>query len=218
MKIKIKTHLREYASNYYYREDQKQNAKGQEIWKEIQAGADPIQCMKRSKDDGGHEYKLPREDNDIVVVAVLDAQADVEGLMIQKIDGWVSDEIAKCVERNPDLKPGSSRRLGDLAATFLNGGYFAQHYDAAKHQPNHTQLKCYNSWKKGKSLEGVLKDREKPCIQYVAPGDYEILDGWGRLLPFAALLKEGFPFHPVETFLALPNQVLGSMQWHSDVP
>jgi hypothetical protein len=30
----------------------------------------------------------------------------------------------------------------------------------------------------------------------------EIVDGWGRLLPYAALIHNGCEFHPVETFLA----------------
>ena len=33
----------------------------------------------------------------------------------------------------------------------------------------------------------------------------EIIDGWGRLLPFEALLQEGYEFHPVETFVCVPS-------------
>jgi hypothetical protein len=219
VKIKIiEDQLREYAFNYYHREiHDKQNPNNRRAWAAIQADDDPITWMRKPKEDEGHPYKIPRAENDLVVIASLDTQEEVERL-IQKVDNWVNTRGLSAHDLG--LKPDSYERLGDLATMFRNRGYFTQHYDAKNHQPQHTQLRCYHEWKARRSLEGVLKGVNKPCIQYCPSGEYHILDGWGRLLPFMALLQEGgFEFHPIEAFVAAPSRMIGSQRlqagWHA---
>ena len=54
----------------------------------------------------------------------------------------------------------------------------------------------------GGSLKDVIAGSQTMLIECVRPGEYEIVDGWGRLLPFVALLRQGYDFHPVESFVA----------------
>ena len=48
----------------------------------------------------------------------------------------------------------------------------------------------------------MIAGSQTMLIECVRPGEYEIVDGWGRLLPFVALLRQGYDFHPVESFVA----------------
>ena len=66
------------------------------------------------------------------------------------------------------------------------------------------QYLLHCAWKEIGSLAHVISPEDRPLIETVALAEpeYEIVDGWGRLLPFAALLHEGLAFHPFETFLA----------------
>jgi len=38
-------------------------------------------------------------------------------------------------------------------------------------------------------FENVIPSTEMPLIECIGPGTYKIVDGWGRLLPFVALLQ-----------------------------
>jgi hypothetical protein len=91
--------------------------------------------------------------------------------------------------------------LSDLACVALNRGYFIN----CKEQD--TQLKKYTEWKQRPSpqLKGAIVGSDRCSIQLIVSGQYEIIDGWGRLLPFEALLREGYEFHPVETFVCVPS-------------
>lgn len=89
-----------------------------------------------------------------------------------------------------------TRRLRNLAKTFLDRRYFDIN-------GSDKQQIYYYRWRENVSLENVFNDlTEKPLIEYVGSEEYEIVDGWGRLLPFVTLLIEGHPFHPVDCFVA----------------
>jgi hypothetical protein len=94
-----------------------------------------------------------------------------------------------------------TRRLEQLADTFIMQGYFNIMW------PD-TQSKCYHTWKDKSLLEGVIESSERPLIEMTWTGEYEIVDGWGRLLPFTALLQKGFKFYPFECFLATRKRVI----------
>ena len=55
------------------------------------------------------------------------------------------------------------------------------------------EVSIFNSVKSPHFRTGVRKN---------GPAEYEIVDGWGRLLPFVVLLQQGFLFYPVEIFVA----------------
>ena len=66
--------------------------------------------------------------------------------------------------------------------------------------PNTGQYKNYYNWK-DKSLEGVLSGHEKPML--VQHEEYiDILDGFGRLLPYLVLILQGAVFFPFEAYFA----------------
>lgn len=69
-----------------------------------------------------------------------------------------------------------------------------------------TQLKKYTEWKQRPppQLERAIVGTDRCSMQLISSGQYEIIDGWGRLLPFEALLQQGCEFHPVEAFVCVP--------------
>ena len=143
-----------------------------------------------------HHYKLPQvAGNDLTRIVLLDRE-EVESLLIHKdmLDHpecgiWIRDRI------QPAPK---TRRLKDLAEIFLDHEYFEKETWKKDAQYQH-----YRDWKALRTLERVLVGAERPLIECLPSGEYEIVDGWGRLLPFMALMiKERLPFSPVEAFLA----------------
>jgi hypothetical protein len=214
MKIEIKDHLREYAFNYYHKEIHEKGNKKPSVlraWAAIEAGEDPVEWMRKSNDDGGFKYKLPLEKNDFVVVALLTLKEEVESLLIHD---YMLDEVSedgKWIRDRVKVPKPITRRLKNLTTLFVNQGYFENSKWKADRQ-----YKNYHSWKQRDTLDGILRDREKPLIEYVGVGEYEIIDGWGRLLPFVALLEE-FSLHPIEAFVAVPS-LISSLNWQLEPP
>jgi len=67
------------------------------------------------------------------------------------------------------------------------------------------QYQCYWAWRGIGSLANAIGPGDRPLIEAVeldGNPEYEIVDGWGRLLSFAALVLEGLTFFPFESFLA----------------
>jgi hypothetical protein len=66
--------------------------------------------------------------------------------------------------------------------------------------PETGQYKNYHRWK-NQSLQGQLDGHEKPMlVQHEAYID--VLDGFGRLLPYLALVLQGKEFFPFEAYFA----------------
>jgi hypothetical protein len=175
--------LDEYARRFWQREGVK-NDLGREALADIANGGDPVEWLKKH-----YDYKLPRRENDIVRIALLN-QEEVEALLIH--DYMVSDNWMKKRGLVPDPH---TRHLKELAAISIARGYFA-------HEGNDTQHCKYRDWMSKGALKDVISSTERTLIECVGSGKYEIVDGWGRLLPFAALLQQGHVFHPVESFVA----------------
>ena len=87
----------------------------------------------------------------------------------------------------------SSNRLGDLAKTAIDTDFFCRYLHTG-------QYKNYHRWK-DKSLRGQLDGHEKPIL--VRHEEYtDILDGFGRLLSYLALVRQGKEFFSFEAYLA----------------
>lgn len=151
----------------------------------IGAGGDPV-ALLRSR----YEYKLPKPHNDSVSIVLVTSKEDVENMLVHDYmpnDKWMQ-------ERGLVPQP-LTRRLGDLAMICLKRGYF---YTSRDDRP----IQYFKVWQAKPSLANVLSIDERPLIEVTESGRYEIVDGWGRLLPFLALLVQGLAFAPFEVFLA----------------
>jgi hypothetical protein len=140
-----------------------------------------------------HPYKLPRSHNDHVSVVAFIGGGEVENLLVHDYmpnDNWMQ-------ERGLVPQP-FTRRLGTLATICLERGYFAS-------QRGDRQIQYFNGWRQRGALADVLSVDERPLIELTETGELEIVDGWGRLLPFAALLLQGLPFESFQAFYASPK-------------
>jgi hypothetical protein len=184
MRIILDSSADEYARQFWDRQRAKQVPADRDALADIAAGGDPVAWL-RSK----YLYKLPRADSDVFRVALLDRE-DVEALLVHDYmpcDRWMRDRGMV-----PDPY---TRRLSDLAGMFISRGYFRGRW-------GDRQLERYRAWTAAGSLKDAIAGRERTLVECVRPGEYEIVDGWGRLLPFAALLRQGYEFHPAESFVA----------------
>ncbi len=177
--------LSEYARQFWRRERDKRNPQGIQNFAAIQHGADPVKLLQEA-----HSYKLPRQYNDQISVVVFTGRDEIENLLVH--DYMPSDKWM--LERGLCPDP-LTRRLGDLASICISRGYFASHR-------NDRQIHYFNDWQKRGSLANVLGIDERPLIELTETGEHEIVDGWGRLLPFAALLLQGLPFESFQAYYA----------------
>jgi hypothetical protein len=190
MEIIRDSSLHELSRQFWEREARK-NQNGKDVLANIEAGGDAYEWLKEK-----HDYKLPRNSNNIVKIARL-ARDDVGALLMR--EDTVNGENAWARKRGLVPDP-FTQVLSKLASMALSRAYFT------KCQENDTQLKNYHEWRQRSTpaLKDVITGSERCSIQLVVPDQYEIIDGWGRLLPFEALLQEGHEFQPVEVFLCLP--------------
>lgn len=191
MRVLRESSLHEYARGFWERESRK-NPNGRRVWEDIATrGVDPVRMLERPENEGGHRYKLPRPENTVVRVALIENKDEMEALLVHRgmpHDKWMQERR---------LEPASdTRKLGDLAKVFVERAYF-ERADA-----DGTQVKCYRAWKKESTLKNAVTGDGKPLIEHNGIGEFEIVDGWGRLIPFVALLQQGFQFYPVEVFVA----------------
>jgi hypothetical protein len=185
MKFKEKSNLDEFAYQFWRRQRLKGDKADTDALASIHRNGDQLRWLVNL-----YPYKLPHPYNDSVEVQEIETKDEVNNFLIHydlPRDQWmVKRGVAPCPY---------TRRLGELAKTFRKRRYFDTDW------PD-TQRKCYGKWKDRASLKGVIGSTERPLIEMTWTEEYEIVDGWGRLLPFAALLEEGFEFHPFECFVA----------------
>jgi hypothetical protein len=191
MKTVSQSSLREYANHFWQRQKAKDDPNDKQALSDIEAGADPVKCLKDS-----YPYKLPHHDNNILSIVLFESRQEVENLFIHKYmlcDNWMR-------ERNL-VPPPDTRTLGGLARTFRDRGYFTE-----PQNNRDRQYRDFHDWQSKESLNNVISREERPLIEVVGDGKYEIVDGWGRLLPFVVLLQIGLAFHSFESFLASNNE------------
>jgi hypothetical protein len=182
--------IEEYARQFWRRERDKGNQNGIQTFAAIERGADAVAFLREK-----HSYKLPRLNNSFVRIAVFTSRDEIEDLLIHDYmpnDNWMK-------ERNLTPQP-FTQRLGTLARICLERGYFAS-------QHNDRQIRNYREWKARGTLRNVIAMEERPLVEVTESGATEIVDGWGRLLPVAALLLQGLPFAPIQVFHASPKPV-----------
>jgi len=182
---------KEYAEDYLSKErlktrDEEKAPEDRELYEAFDRGADPVQLLTK------YRFKLPFESTEFQLEIVELDRDEIANLKV--FDNLIQDGYMKV--------PGPSsctNRIGDLASHFLSVGYFSKPYP----DPPQAQWTNYHAWvtHPGRSLVGVMAGH-RPLIQCIAPDEFQIVDGWGRFLPFEALLQEGFTFGPVESFRA----------------
>lgn len=190
MKAIKQSNLDEFADPFWQRQRLKDDPNDRDALANIDQTGDRLKWLINL-----YPYKLPHPYNDRVQVVKIEVKDEVNSFLIHdKLprDKWmVESGVAPCPY---------TRRLGQLAETFIVRGYFDTQW------PD-TQSKCYQAWKDRPSLEGVIKSSERPLIELTGTDEYEIVDGWGRLLPFAALLQKGSKFYPFECFVATRKRI-----------
>jgi hypothetical protein len=174
--------LEEYAKLFWEREKLKNGKDG---------GVNPLERLRVE-----HPYKLPFGVSDpekvIIEIVRLDCIKEVEDLLIHDYmvgHKWMQDRQIIA----------SSRKLGELATTFLQGSYFEKPSGDA-------QYRLFHKWKTVGCLNNSIGSKNRPLIQFDGK-EFEIVDGWGRLLPFLALVQKGLTFYPVECFVASKKQL-----------
>jgi hypothetical protein len=113
---------------------------------------------------------------------------ELESLWMHKSDTWLEDH---------GLWRGT-HFLVDLAKAATDTRFFAHNQDRGSCGKN------YDRWKVT-GLKGQLDGHEKPLlVQY--PDYINIVDGFGRLLPYLTLVLERIEFQPFEAYFARPVQ------------
>jgi hypothetical protein len=185
MRLLNESTLREYAMQFWRRQRGKLDPNDTEALTAIDAGADPVAWLRTR-----YVYKLPRSHNNSVSIVLMTSRDEVENLLVHDYlpnDAWMR-------ERGLVPQP-STRRLGTIAAACLERGYFSA-------PRRDQQIQYFEEWAARASLADILGTEERPLIEAASTDQYEIVDGWGRLLPFAALLIQGMAFEPFQIFLA----------------
>jgi hypothetical protein len=88
-----------------------------------------------------------------------------------------------------------SHWLGDLTKAALETGFFKD-----KNNQCESLFKNYHRWREAE-LDGQLAGHEKPML-VEEDNHTDILDGFGRLLPYLALVCEGKRFFPFDAYFA----------------
>ncbi len=189
MKMQAQCSLADYARQFWERQRGKKDPKDDVALRALCADADRVLLLRNS-----YSYKLPRAENSNVAVVVLTEASEVQDLLVHDYlptGSWMRD-------RGIVPEP-YTRRLGDLAGVCLRRGYFCS-------SRSDRQVEYFKRWAAAGSLANALTSDSRPLIEAVGEHEYEIVDGWGRLLPFAALISTGSRFEPFEAFLAWPPE------------
>lgn len=180
--------LANYAKQFWERQATKATIDDKPALTDIANGGDPVGWLANI-----YPYKLPRPTNSRIRIATLEAPEDIGAVLIH--EGMLKDEwtTTRCLTPCP-----KSRRIADMVTTALERKYFDTDRDD-------TQIKLFNHWKTKDTLTGFIDDNSLPLIELTWPNQFEIVDGWGRLHAFLALVRLGKPFSPVQAFIASPE-------------
>lgn len=148
------------------------------------------------------KYKLPFngevEECDMSLSLVKLERCEILELLIPKHifnDKFMQDMGLQIGKEEANSRQASLRELANIG--IKAGGFFSTGFKGERRR----QHVYYERWRESGTLESCLVDEEPPLIQL--EGDsYTIVDGWGRLLPMAALILEDIVFSPVEVYLA----------------
>jgi hypothetical protein len=194
--------LEEYARQFMERQRKKNDQNDKQAFAELDAGGDPVAILrKHPKKHPYAKYKFPKDENKYIFIMRIDIIDEVENLLIHEYmldDDWMKERIPAHLRKERDL--------GYLAKSFVECEYFTDNSENDKGG----QYKNYLEWKDKGFLGNVISQQEMPLIEEVGDQEYEIVDGWGRLLPFVALLHKGINFCPFEVFLASKSVIVNN--------
>jgi hypothetical protein len=187
MKFIRNSSLNEYARVFWKRQrsDVKNDPNDNQWITLLQNESDPVDILRKA-----YQYKLPFEGDLNVTVDVYELDED------DLAELTISEDLVgkKWFVDNHLTPPWPTNRNGDLAKYFIEQNYFN------RPSQDSAQWKNYNKWKES-GLQNLLTE-DMPLIQYQDSGEYRIVDGWGRLLAYAALCLDGWKFYPVPCFVA----------------
>lgn len=188
MRVLSGSTLDAYARIFWRRQADKADPNDRQALADISVGGDPVEWLRRS-----YSYKLPHAKNAVVNIVQIESSEELDALLVHDYipcDDWM---------RDLDLIPQPyTRRLGQLARTALDRGYFAS-------PRSDRPYLHFCAWRRAGSLIHAIDPEDRPLVETVELAgnrEYEIVDGWGRLLPVAALLHQGLMFYAFEAFLA----------------
>jgi hypothetical protein len=185
MKIVRESSLLEYATEFWKKQSAKKDPRDPPAFEAIEKGESPISVLARC-----YRSKLPSEENKYIDVAVLDSPSEIHSLILY--DSPAKDCWMQCRNLVPDP---FSPRIDRLAATFLERPRLPS-FDYGALQKN------FERWKSLNTLDGAISSQEHPLIEESSDGAFAVIEGFGRFLPFSALLQSGLQFVPVECFVA----------------
>jgi hypothetical protein len=185
MKIVSRSSLNDYAVSFLENEKRKLPVERRKEIEDVQRSGSAVSWVTNKC-----SYKLPAQPFSELFVARIESLDELERIRIY--DRMLSDKWMQDRQLSPD---SSEPYIGALADYFLAVGYFGiQRSDA--------QYIRYHEWKPRGHLTGAISRSAMPLIQGHLGSEFTVVDGWGRLLPYAALSKEGFQFAEFECFVA----------------
>jgi hypothetical protein len=185
MKFIRESDLAEYADEFWKKQRTKDDPNDRSAIENLDKGGAPLPWLVNL-----YPYKLPNTSSQRIEVVEVSAAEEMDRFLIHHhnvADQWMVD---RCLVPCP-----RSRRIGDLASLALKQHYF----DISR---SDTQFRLYSRWREKKSIDGIIEEHGRPLIERTWPNEYEIVDGWGRLMAISALIKSGLDFHPFQCFLA----------------
>jgi hypothetical protein len=180
--------LTDYAVHFWRRERKKHLAGSDAAQKAETAFSNPVACLQEH-----HKFKLPYIENGRMRIARLNRD-DIERLLIH--DYMPSGQWMKDHGLVPDPY---TRNLKELADVVVKRGYFERLESKEVPQAH------YREWQSRGTLRNAISCEDRVLIECAGRGEYEIVDGWGRLLPFMALVISGYDCFDVEAFVATPQ-------------
>lgn len=147
-------------------------------------------------------YKLPdKPDTEFIwQVRRIGSQKELGDLWTHKDGDWLERHGLWEDSGEFGVSLGGKRlprqRLAVYARKAIEGDFFGRESNR-----DTAQFRNYHNWK-GKSLAGVLSKDERPML--VERKEYiDVLDGFGRLLPYLALILQGSPFVAFDAYYAI---------------
>lgn len=182
MKFVRKSSAEEYARSFWVRENRKNKTP---------IPSSPLEQLKKSREEGGHPYKLPPPELWRWGIWLLTTQAEMEALMV------IQDPY---MEKHDFIVTPPT--LGNVTRRAIGTDYFTGPKEG-------TQYRLFHEWRNG-ILTDRIKGDDRLCLQAVTEEErqksptslFYINDGWGRSLPYLTLVTLGHEFFPVEVYIA----------------
>ena len=177
----------EYAHSFWVREFAKPNG----LKERMPFPSSPLEQLKKPVEQEGHPYKLPPPELRRWGIWLLTTPAEMEALLVIQDSYMETHDLI--------VKPPT---LGNVTRRAIETGYFSSPKEG-------TQYKLFQKWKDG-ILADCIKGDDRLCLQAITDEErlksptslFYIKDGWGRSLPYLALVYLSHEFFPIEVYIA----------------